>query len=167
MERVLGLNGEARTSLFIDLVNFTLTTTKIHSDAVQLHNALILSVLYNTTRPSLPPSSIRHSGWHKRKRDKDGQSLYDRDPKRRRIKEQIMALGKRERGEIKSFANAKKAAGLEKEREKLDAKLHSLSASLDSKDAKVGAEGLPLALAEAKAAPEGESIRFTGRRDCD
>lgn len=69
-----------------------------------------------------------------------------------------MAIGKRERAEIKSIASAKKAAELEKQRVSHDAKLHALSASLDSKDAKLGPAGLPLALAEAKGTQDSELL---------
>lgn len=118
---------------------------------VQVHNALLLSILYNTTRPYLPPASLRHSGWHKRRRDKDGSKLEDRDPKRRKIKAQVMALGKRERAEIKSLAIVKKDAELAiKELEYTITGKGLLRASLDSKGGKVGKDGIPLALKDIK-----------------
>lgn len=72
-------------------------------DTVPLHNALLLAILYNTTRPTLP-SSQRHPGWHTRKRDPSGRKVEDSDPKRRRLKAAVMALGKRERADIKALS---------------------------------------------------------------
>ncbi|KAK4701359.1 transcriptional coactivator HFI1/ADA1, partial [Phenoliferia sp. Uapishka_3] len=118
----------------------------VKGEAVQLHNALLLSILYNTTRPALPPSSIRHSGWHKRQRDKDGFKVEDRDPKRRKLKASVMALGKRERAEIKSFSIGRKE--MDKERER--AAQQTLTASLDSRGGEIGQDGLPISLANAK-----------------
>jgi hypothetical protein len=79
--------------------------------AARLHNQLILAILYNTTRPSVaPPATFRHAGWHKRKREGEDAasqlalSLDPREAKRRRIKELVHSLGKRERKRIKSLA---------------------------------------------------------------
>ncbi|GAA6043858.1 hypothetical protein JCM8097_001191 [Rhodosporidiobolus ruineniae] len=78
------------------------------SEATKLHNALILSILYNTTRPFLPPSSVRHSGFHPRgakKRGALGVAGEDDDAasrkRRRLLKSVVMALGRRERAELK------------------------------------------------------------------
>lgn len=74
---------------------------------MKLHNALVLSVVYNTTRPFAPPTSIRHSGFHprgakKRARDPNAGSPTDLEEKRKRlVKDAVMALGRRERGEVK------------------------------------------------------------------
>lgn len=137
-----------------------LTASVLHP-TVQLHNALLLSILYNTTRPSLPPAALRHAGWHKRKRDKDGVKFEDRDPKRRRVKATVMAIGKRERAELKMLGlGPKKEAEREKEkaREREEAKQRSLGASLDSRGTHVGKDGLPLALADAKQPPASTSL---------
>jgi hypothetical protein len=73
--------------------------------SVQLHNSLMLAIMYNTTRGAPPPGS-RHSGWSTRKLGGDGSQADDeRDPKRRRIKETVLALGKRERARIKALGN--------------------------------------------------------------
>lgn len=123
---------------------------------VQLHNALLLSILYNTTRPSLPPAALRHSGWHKRRRDKDGVKIEDRDPKRRKVKATVMAIGKRERAELKMLGlGTKKEAEREREkaREREETKQRSLGAALDSRGTHIGQDGLPLALADAKQPP--------------
>lgn len=135
---------------------------------VQLHNALLLSILYNTTRPSLPPTALRHAGWHKRKRDKDGLKFEDRDPKRRRVKATVMAIGKRERAELKMLGlGSKKEAEREKEkaREKDEARQRSLGASLDSRGTHVGKDGLPLALADAKQPPASTFLDGEGAED--
>ncbi|KAI5476373.1 hypothetical protein MNV49_007822 [Pseudohyphozyma bogoriensis] len=125
MDRVLGTKGEA----------------------VQLHNALLLAILYNTTRTTLPPSAVRHAGWHKRHRDKDGFKLEDRDPKRRKLKAAVMAIGKRERAEIKTLGLGRKEVDLDAEGPGM-----GLAAALDSRGGAVDAEGLPLALVSDKPA---------------
>jgi hypothetical protein len=63
----------------------------------------VLAIVYNTTRAAPPPSS-RHSGWSTRKLG-DGGEADERDPKRRRIKEAVLALGKKERARLKSLGN--------------------------------------------------------------
>ena len=118
-----------------------------------MHNALLLSILYNTTRASLPPAALQHSGWHKRKRDKDGSKVPERDPKRRKVKATVMAIGKRERAELKMLGLApRKESEREKlkAREKEEAKQRSIGATLDSRGTHLGKDGLPLALADAK-----------------
>jgi hypothetical protein len=116
---------------------------------VRLHNAILLSILYNTTLPNPPPSSLRHSGWQKRKRAVDGSKVEDTDPKRRAYKAAVMALGKRERAEIKLKASVKREVDEVEERR--------LGASFDSRGGRVGADGLPLALADTKAPSASES----------
>ncbi|BGP57079.1 hypothetical protein JCM8202_006308 [Rhodotorula sphaerocarpa] len=89
--------------------------------ALKLHNALVLSIVYNTTRPYLPPTSVRHSGFHprgakKRARDPayfgaagegEGGPVTELELKRQRlVKETVMALGRRERGEVKLLGAA-------------------------------------------------------------
>jgi len=89
--------------------------------AVKLHNALLLSILYNTTRPFLPPSSVRHSGFHPRgakKRgaagmtggDADGLASAADDKRRRLLRDKVMSLGRRERAEVKLLGSATAAA---------------------------------------------------------
>lgn len=88
---------------------------------MKLHNALVLSIVYNTTRPYLPPTSVRHSGFHprgakKRARDPayfgaagegEGGPVTELELKRQRlVKETVMALGRRERGEVKLLGAA-------------------------------------------------------------
>jgi hypothetical protein len=68
-----------------------------------LHDALIMAILFNTTAQSYPPSSSRHSGWFpKRKRDLP---LDDaRDPKRTKLKHGVMSLSRRERSRLKGLS---------------------------------------------------------------
>ncbi|GAA5992483.1 hypothetical protein JCM5350_003491 [Sporobolomyces pararoseus] len=88
--------------------------------AINLHNALLLSILYNTTRPTLPSSSIRHTGFNPRGTKKRnllsilGQGGYEGDAEEptelqekrtKKIKQVVMMVGKRERAEIKANAN--------------------------------------------------------------
>ncbi|GAA5912735.1 Hfi1p [Sporobolomyces salmoneus] len=86
--------------------------------AINLHNALLLSILYNTTRPTLPSSSIRHTGFNPRGTKKRnlltllGQGGYEGDEeteqqeqRRKKIKKVVLRVGKRERAEIKANAN--------------------------------------------------------------
>ncbi|GAA97988.1 uncharacterized protein L969DRAFT_84527 [Mixia osmundae IAM 14324] len=70
-------------------------------EAAELHTALILSVLFNTSRSSATPSS-RHSGWSKRRR-LEGDDLLERDSQRARLRNQVMSLGKRERARLKQL----------------------------------------------------------------
>ncbi|GAA5847671.1 hypothetical protein JCM3766R1_002444 [Sporobolomyces carnicolor] len=86
--------------------------------AVNLHNALLLSILYNTTRATLPSSSIRHHGFNPRGAKKRnlftllGQGGYEGDEetdeqahRRKQLKRTVLSVGKRERQEIKANAN--------------------------------------------------------------
>lgn len=124
--------------------------TSVETDEVMatvaLHNALLLSILYNTTRPTLPPASLRHVGWHKRARDKDGNKIPDPDPKKRKLKASIMAIGKRERAEIKALANAVVVS---------DEREGELGAGFDSRGGKFGKDGLPVALGDSRDVSEG------------
>ncbi|PLW10471.1 hypothetical protein PCANC_07109 [Puccinia coronata f. sp. avenae] len=88
---------------------------------VSLHNALILSILYNATRTDLPTANLSQEhnpttgeGWYKRKRApqpptpvKIKSKNEERDPKKRRLKEAVMALGQRERNRLKQMASLK------------------------------------------------------------
>ncbi|SCZ89496.1 BZ3500_MvSof-1268-A1-R1_Chr1-1g01218 [Microbotryum saponariae] len=80
-----------------------------HDTALQLHNALLLSILYNTTRIAVPPSTLRHSGFQVKRRlgapndPPNNGSTSDVDPLRKKLKTLVMSLGKRERREIKAL----------------------------------------------------------------
>ncbi|GAA5916845.1 hypothetical protein JCM8208_007002, partial [Rhodotorula glutinis] len=93
----------------------------VRDQAFKLHNALLLSILYNTTRPFLPPSSVRHSGFHPRgakKRgpggggggDEAGLASAADDKRRRLLRDKVMSLGRRERAEVKLLGSATAAA---------------------------------------------------------
>ncbi|KPV73749.1 uncharacterized protein RHOBADRAFT_54934 [Rhodotorula graminis WP1] len=92
----------------------------VRDQAFKLHNALLLSILYNTTRPFLPPSSVRHSGFHPRGAKKrgaggltgDGAGLASaaEDKRRRLLRDKVMSLGRRERAEVKLLGSATAAA---------------------------------------------------------
>ncbi|KAH9813885.1 transcriptional regulator of RNA polII, SAGA, subunit-domain-containing protein [Melampsora americana] len=96
---------------------------------VGLHNSLVLSILYNTTRPESPPINppgrpnlyTTGQGWYKRKRvqtpinqtNKSSKSkLEELDSKKRKLKESVLSLGQRERNRIKQIPKEK-----EKEKE--------------------------------------------------
>lgn len=113
---------------------------------VQLHNALLLSILYNTTKSTLPSSSHRHLGWQKRrKRDASGQKIENGDPKKRKLKATIMAIGKFERGEIKSSTSSAPISATTNA-----ADYQGLRHSFDSKGAKIGENGIPFSLDESE-----------------
>ncbi|KAK4052345.1 hypothetical protein OIV83_002147 [Microbotryomycetes sp. JL201] len=123
--------------------------------AVQLHNSLLLSILYNTTRTVGPPLSARHPGWHKRKREgTDGQQENMMNSKKQRLKTAVMAVGKRERAELKGLAyTAKKDGGADRDKEIAFAKLSSLGSVLETHGPEIGPDGLPKVLATAKQPP--------------
>ncbi|KAI9603996.1 hypothetical protein H4Q26_003606 [Puccinia striiformis f. sp. tritici PST-130] len=97
---------------------------------VGLHNALVLSILYNTTclGPSTPnpdkesegpttTTTTTGEGWHKRKRvtisasptppTKPKPKSQEKTLKKRRLKQAVMALGQRERNRLKQIASLK------------------------------------------------------------
>ncbi|OAV96244.1 hypothetical protein PTTG_03453 [Puccinia triticina 1-1 BBBD Race 1] len=110
----------------LDRTEFEAQTARLlqSESLVGLHNALILSILYNTTRPDpattnplkdpeTPPTT--GEGWHKRKRPpappvappKIKTKSVEKDPKKRKLKEAVMALGHRERNRLKQIASLK------------------------------------------------------------
>ena len=48
-----------------ELSRVTSLALKSH-EARDLHNQLVLAILFNTTRQTRPPAQFRHAGWHKR-----------------------------------------------------------------------------------------------------
>ncbi|EGG09929.1 uncharacterized protein MELLADRAFT_95260 [Melampsora larici-populina 98AG31] len=112
---------------------------------VGLHNSLVLSILYNTTRPESPPINppgrpnlyTTGQGWYKRKRvqipinqiHQSKSKLEESDPKKRKLKETILSIGQRERNRIKQIPKEK-----EKEKElyqKLGNPYHSKNPQFD------------------------------------
>ncbi|SCV71357.1 BQ2448_2945 [Microbotryum intermedium] len=87
-----------------------------HDTAPQLHNALLLSILYNTTRIAVPPSTLRHSGFQIKRRPGGStsdltQTTSDVDPLRKKLKTLVMSFGKRERREIKALVPSPTGVG--------------------------------------------------------
>lgn len=71
-----------------------------------LHNAFILSTVRNAQTNTPPPSKHRNVGWAKRKRGKDGSLAdgdSDQDPRKRKLKSNVMALSKADRERLKSL----------------------------------------------------------------
>ena len=65
-----------------------------------LHNQFILATIHNAQKAA-PPPSTRSVGWSKGKKDRDGKK--EKDPRRRKIKNEVMSLGKAERERIKAL----------------------------------------------------------------
>lgn len=128
---------------------------------VRLHNALLLSLLYNTTRSTLPSSTIRHTGWHKRRRNLDGSKLDDASPRKRRLKQIVMSLAKRDRQDVKALAlvAGKREAERERDRqrEREAAELASLRGTFQSRGESIGVDGMPDKLGPVGASGAGES----------
>lgn len=83
-----------------------------------LHNALLLSILYNTTKPTLPPASVSHQGWlSKRKRgallsaeEQGADVLGELSRKRRRIKRLVGGMTKSEKKRLSVLLTAANTA---------------------------------------------------------
>lgn len=79
-----------------------------------MHNSLLFSILYNTSKPTLPPAGVSHQGWNsKRKRDvldaEDAPDpLGDLARKRRRIKALVNGMTKVEKKRLKNLLFNKK-----------------------------------------------------------
>lgn len=75
-----------------------------------LHNAFILSTVHNAQSNTPPPSKHRLVGWAKRKRGKDGSLTadgdLDQDPRKRKLKSDVMALSKADRERLKALVKA-------------------------------------------------------------
>jgi hypothetical protein len=66
-----------------------------------------LSTVHNAQTNTPPPSKHRLVGWAKRKRGKDGSLTadgeMDQDPKKRKLKQDVMALNKVDRERLKAL----------------------------------------------------------------
>lgn len=91
-----------------------------HDELAYLHNALLLSILYNTTKPTLPPASVAHQGWtSKRKRggiDAMGEGpgadpLGEHARKRRRLKRLVAGMTKGEKKRLRLLLNNRDKKG--------------------------------------------------------
>ncbi|CEI92775.1 hypothetical protein RMCBS344292_07028 [Rhizopus microsporus] len=74
-----------------------------------LHNAFILSTVHNAQTDTPPPSKHGLVGWAKRKRGKDGllaEGGQDMDPKKKRLKMDVMALSKADRERLKALVKS-------------------------------------------------------------
>jgi len=79
-----------------------------------LHNSFLLSILYNTTKTTLPPASVSHQGWtSKRKRGEAGLIAEGgNDPlgilskKRRKLKKLTAGMTKGEKKRLKALLGA-------------------------------------------------------------
>ncbi|RUS27793.1 transcriptional regulator of RNA polII, SAGA, subunit-domain-containing protein [Jimgerdemannia flammicorona] len=86
----------------------------IHPITAPLHNAFILATIHNAQKDAPPPANQRSVGWQKRKRGNKGEpdgaagtggpSGGRQDPKRKKMKRDVMSLGKAERERIKGLA---------------------------------------------------------------
>ena len=85
-----------------------------------LHNALLFSILYNTTKPTLPPGNISHQGWTNKRKRREGLDtlLYPKDgidplgefsAKRRRLKRVVTGMSKAEKKRLRAMITAVKA----------------------------------------------------------
>ncbi|KAF9956326.1 hypothetical protein BGZ65_002811 [Modicella reniformis] len=82
-----------------------------------LHNQFILATIHNAQKEAPPPSKGT-DGWGKGRKGKDGKLLKEKDPKRRKIKNQILSLGKAERERIKALKEQYKNSGVVKQKMK-------------------------------------------------
>lgn len=79
-------------------------------NVAHLHNAFILSTVHNAQTDTPPPSKHGLVGWAKRKRGKDGllaEGGQDMDPKKKRLKMDVMALSKADRERLKALVKVK------------------------------------------------------------
>jgi hypothetical protein len=85
-------------------------STSLFLNVAHLHNAFILSTVHNAQTDTPPPSKHGLVGWAKRKRGKDGllaEGGQDMDPKKKRLKMDVMALSKADRERLKALVKVK------------------------------------------------------------
>ncbi|KAL1919497.1 uncharacterized protein VTP21DRAFT_2190 [Calcarisporiella thermophila] len=108
LAEALGDNGQYYWQALTDFVRGRLNRQEfdfyanlyLNHENAHLHNKFILANLHNA-QLDIPPPTQRSVGWSKRKRA--GTSEADGDPKRRRLKEAIISLGKAERERLKAL----------------------------------------------------------------
>lgn len=91
-----------------------------HDELAYLHNALLLSILYNTTKPTLPPGNVAHTGWTSKRKRGGIDDLGDgpgADPlgehacKRRRLKRLVAGMTKGEKKRLRLLLNNRDKKG--------------------------------------------------------
>ncbi|KAF8941611.1 hypothetical protein BGZ47_007327 [Haplosporangium gracile] len=123
LAEALGDNGPSYWQALTDFVSGKLNRQEfdfyanlyLSRNNAPLHNQFILANIHNAQRDA-PPPSARSEGWAKGKKGKDGKLLKEKDPKRRKIKNQVMSLGKAERERIKGLKDLNKNSGVVKQK---------------------------------------------------
>ena len=122
--------GEAYWTLLCNLVTAKITREEFelgwnselsHSPAATsgqlevLHNALLLSILYNTTKPTLPPASASYQGWTSKRKRGEAALLSEggADPlgelakRRRKLKRLAQGMTRAEKKRLKAILGFK------------------------------------------------------------
>ncbi|KAF9432055.1 hypothetical protein BGZ76_011320 [Entomortierella beljakovae] len=123
LAEALGENGPSYWQALTDFVSGKLNRQEFDFYAnlylsrknAPLHNQFILANIHNAQKEAPPPSK-GPVGWEKGKRGKDGKLIKEKDPRRRKIKSQILSLGKTERERIKALKETNKANMLVKQK---------------------------------------------------
>ncbi|KAG0014799.1 hypothetical protein BGZ81_000251 [Podila clonocystis] len=121
LAEALGDNGPSYWQALTDFVSGKLNRQEFDFYAnlylsrrnAPLHNQFILANIHNAQREA-PPPTTRSVGWSKGKKNKDG--TKEHEPKRRKIKNQVMSLGKAERERIKSLKEQNRDNGAVKQK---------------------------------------------------
>ncbi|KAF9106395.1 hypothetical protein BGX27_009185 [Mortierella sp. AM989] len=117
LAEALGENGPSYWQALTDFVSGKLNRQEFDFYAnlylsrknAPLHNQFILANIHNAQKEAPPPSK-GSVGWGKGKKGKDGKLQKEKDPKRRKIKNQILSLGKSERERIKALKHKNSGA---------------------------------------------------------
>ncbi|KAG0250252.1 hypothetical protein DFQ27_009496 [Actinomortierella ambigua] len=111
LAEALGENGPAYWQALTDFVCGKLNRQEfdfyanlyLSRENAPLHNKFILANIHNAQKDAPPPRS-RSVGWAKGKKGKDGKPLdKEKDPKQRKVKNQVLSLSKAERERIKTL----------------------------------------------------------------
>ncbi|KAF9319223.1 hypothetical protein BG006_003019 [Podila minutissima] len=121
LAEALGDNGPSYWQALTDFVSGKLNRQEFDFYAnlylsrknAPLHNQFILANIHNAQREA-PPPTTRSVGWSKGKKSKEG--TKEQEPKRRKIKNQVMSLGKAERERIKSLKEQNRNNGAVKQK---------------------------------------------------
>ncbi|KAF9200619.1 hypothetical protein BGZ49_009138 [Haplosporangium sp. Z 27] len=123
LAEALGENGPSYWQALTDFVSGKLNRQEFDFYAnlylsrknAHLHNQFILANIHNA-QIEAPPPSKGSVGWGKGKKDKDGKLGREKDPRRRKIKNQILSLGKTERERIKALKEQHRNDGVVKQK---------------------------------------------------